>query len=226
VVLMFFYTSLIILIPGVIFAFWAQTKVKSTFAKYSRVDSATGMTGRSLARRLLDSNNLNDIPVENIQGQLSDHYDPKKRVVRLSQSTYNDSSVASLGVVAHELGHVIQHKEKYAPLMIRNTFVPVAQFGSSFAWIIFFGGLLLSTPPLLYAGIFLFTAVVIFSLVTLPVEFDASKRGLVMLEKQVMMDKNHVAMAKKVLSAAAMTYLASTLMAVLQLLRMILIARR
>ncbi len=223
---MFFYTSLIILIPGVIFAFWAQTKVKSTFAKYSRVDSATGMTGRSLARRLLDSNNLNDIPVENIQGQLSDHYDPKKRVVRLSQSTYNDSSVASLGVVAHELGHVIQHKEKYAPLMIRNTFVPVAQFGSSFAWIIFFGGLLLSTPPLLYAGIFLFTAVVIFSLVTLPVEFDASKRGLVMLEKQVMMDKNHVAMAKKVLSAAAMTYLASTLMAVLQLLRMILIARR
>ena len=225
-VLMFFYTSLIILIPGVIFAFWAQTKVKSTFAKYSRVDSATGMTGRSLARRLLDSNNLNDIPVENIQGQLSDHYDPKKRVVRLSQSTYNDSSVASLGVVAHELGHVIQHKEKYAPLMIRNTFVPVAQFGSSFAWIIFFGGLLLSTPPLLYAGIFLFTAVVIFSLVTLPVEFDASKRGLVMLEKQVMMDKNHVAMAKKVLSAAAMTYLASTLMAVLQLLRMILIARR
>jgi len=223
---MFFYTSLIILIPGVIFAFWAQSKVKSTFAKYSRVDSQTSMTGRSLARRLLDAYQLNDIPIENIQGQLSDHYDPKKRVVRLSQSTYNDSSVASLGVVAHELGHVIQHKEKYAPLMIRNTFVPIAQFGSSFAWIIFFGGLLLSTPPLLYAGIFLFTAVVIFSLVTLPVEFDASKRGLVMLEKQVMMDKNHVAMAKKVLSAAAMTYLASTLMAILQLLRMILIARR
>ena len=179
-----------------------------------------------LAQQLLNSNDLSNIRITHIGGNLSDHYDPRKKLVALSDATYSSDSVASLGVVAHEIGHAIQHKNHYAPLKIRNAFVPVAQFGSSFSWIIFFVGLLLSTPILINVGIWLFLAVVIFSIITLPVEFNASNRALSMIKNQQILDTKEQVMAKKVLDAAAMTYVASTLMAISQLLRMILISRR
>jgi|SRR6056297_512956 len=223
---MFFYTSIILLIPAMIFGFWAQMKVKSTFERYSQVKSKSGMTGSRLAQQLLETNGLSNIRIIRIGGNLSDHYDPRKKQVALSDSTYSSDSVASLGVVAHEIGHAIQHKNHYAPLKIRNAFVPVAQFGSSFSWIIFFAGLLFSTPILINVGIWLFLAVVIFSIITLPVEFNASNRALSMIENQHILDKKETAMAKRVLDAAAMTYVASTLMAISQLLRMLLLSRR
>ncbi|MFP4461645.1 MAG: zinc metallopeptidase [Thermotogota bacterium] len=223
---MFFYTSIILLIPAMLFGFWAQMKVKSTFERYSQVRSKTGITGSQLAQQLLAANGLSNIRITHIGGNLSDHYDPRKKVVALSDSTYSSDSVASLGVVAHEIGHAIQHKNLYAPLTIRNAFVPVAQFGSSFSWIIFFMGLLFSTPILINVGIWLFLAVVIFSIITLPVEFNASNRALSMIETQHILDTKETAMAKKVLDAAAMTYVASTLMAISQLLRMLLLSRR
>ena len=223
---MFFYTSMILLIPAFLFGLWAQMKVKSTFERYSHVKSNSGITGAQLAQQLLNSNDLSNIRITHIGGNLSDHYDPRKKLVALSDATYSSDSVASLGVVAHEIGHAIQHKNHYAPLKIRNAFVPVAQFGSSFSWIIFFVGLLLSTPILINVGIWLFLAVVIFSIITLPVEFNASNRALSMIKNQQILDTKEQVMAKKVLDAAAMTYVASTLMAISQLLRMILISRR
>jgi len=223
---MFFYTSLILLIPAFLFGIWAQMKVKSTFERYSHISSKTGITGYQLAQQLLTSNGLSNIRIVHIGGNLSDHYDPRKKQVALSESTYSSDSVASLGVVAHEIGHAIQHKNHYAPLKIRNAFVPVAQFGSSFSWIIFFAGLLLSTPLLINVGIWLFLSVVIFSIITLPVEFNASSRALSMIEKQHILDSKETGMAKRVLNAAAMTYVASTLMAISQLLRMLLLSRR
>lgn len=223
---MFFYTSLILLIPAFLFGLWAQMKVKSTFERYSHVKSNSGITGAQLAQQLLNSNDLSNIRITHIGGNLSDHYDPRKKLVALSDATYSSDSVASLGVVAHEIGHAIQHKNHYAPLRIRNAFVPVAQFGSSFSWIIFFVGLLLSTPILINLGIWLFLAVVIFSIITLPVEFNASNRALSMIKNQQILDTKEQVMAKRVLDAAAMTYVASTLMAISQLLRMILLSRR
>ena len=223
---MFFYTSMILLIPAFLFGLWAQMKVKSTFERFSHVQSNTGITGYQLAQKLLAANGLSAIRITHVGGNLSDHYDPRKKLVALSDATYNSDSVASLGVVAHEIGHAIQHKNHYAPLKIRNAFVPVAQFGSSFSWIIFFAGLLFSTPLLINVGIWLFLAVVIFSIITLPVEFNASSRALSMIKSQQILDNKEQVMAKKVLDAAAMTYVASTLMAISQLLRMILLSRR
>ncbi len=223
---MFFYASMILLIPAFVFGIWAQMKVKSTFERFSHIRSKSGITGYELAQQLLTSNGLSNIRIVHIGGNLSDHYDPRKKQVALSESTYSSDSVASLGVVAHEIGHAIQHKNNYAPLKIRNAFVPIAQFGSSFSWIIFFAGLLLSTPLLINVGIWLFLAVVIFSIITLPVEFNASSRALAMIESQHILDNKETAMAKRVLNAAAMTYVASTLMAISQLLRMLLLSRR
>ncbi|HPE68471.1 MAG TPA: zinc metallopeptidase [Thermotogota bacterium] len=221
-----YYWSMVFLIPGILFALWAQSYVKSTFSRFSRVASTSGYTGSKAARTLLDAAGLFQVPVENIQGELTDHYDPRKKVVRLSQATYNSNSVAAIGVVAHEIGHVMQHQQGYFPLLLRNFFVPVAQFGSSFAWIVFFMGLLFSTPLLINFGIWLFVAVVVFSVVTLPVEFNASSRALSMLGSQLMLAPEEQKMAKKVLTAAAMTYVAATLMAILNLLRMLVISRR
>jgi Zn-dependent membrane protease YugP len=200
-------------------------KVKSTFQGYSKIVSKTGITGSELARRLLDVNGLSNIRVIRVAGNLSDHYDPRKGLVALSDSTYDSRSVAALGVVAHEIGHAIQHKEGYVPLTIRNAFVPVAQFGSSFSWLIFIAGLIFSTPLLINVGIWLFVAVVAFSLITLPVEFNASSRAIKLVQSTIMMDPQETQMVKSVLNAAAMTYVASTLMAVLQLVRMLLLRR-
>jgi len=183
------------------------------------------MNGAQLARFILDSAGLYDVKIETIQGTLTDHYDPRTKVVRLSQATYSNDSIASLGVVAHEIGHAIQHANNYAPLVIRNAIAPVAQFSSNLAWIFFIIGLVTGAFGLAQFGIYLFLAVVVFSLVTLPVEFNASKRAVKILETNLAMPQEEVKGVKSVLSAAAMTYVAATLMAIVQLLRMIFISR-
>ncbi len=220
---MFLDPTFILLIPAIILAIWAQNKVKSSFSRYSKVNSSFGMTGSELARHLLDNVGLYNIKIESIKGKLTDHYDPKKKVVRLSEATKNNKSIAALGVVAHEIGHVIQDKANYTPLVVRNAFAPVANFGSGLSWIIFIFGFLFWSPFLVRLGIILFSLVVLFTLITLPVEYNASKRAKIMLTR-LGMPKKEVLAVNNVLSAAALTYVASTLMAALQLLRMILLA--
>lgn len=220
----FFHPSMLILIPAILLSIWAQFKVKNTFDKYSRVKSSLNEKGASFARRLLDSLGLFDVKVEQVSGYLSDHYDPTNKVLRLSNATYNSHSVAALGVVAHEVGHAIQHQKSYKPLILRNMSVPFASFGSNLSWIILIVGFLFSIPQLLWGGIILFSFVVAFTLITLPVEFNASSRAVKTLPL-VGMPSGEVETVKKVLNAAAMTYVASALMAVSQLIRMILLAQ-
>jgi hypothetical protein len=215
---------MLILIPAILLSFWAQMKVKNTFDKYSRVKSSLNEKGASFARRLLDSLGLFDVKVERVSGYLSDHYDPTNKVLRLSNSTYNSQSVAALGVVAHEVGHAIQHQKSYKPLVLRNMSVPLASFGSNLSWIILIIGFLFSIPQLLWGGIILFSFVVAFTLITLPVEFNASSRAVKTLPL-VGMPSGEVESVKKVLNAAAMTYVASALMAISQLIRMLLLAQ-
>ena len=216
--------TIIILIPAFLFSLWAQLTVQGTFSKYSKVRSTLGMTGAELAKRLLESAGIYDVRVEVVSGWLSDHYDPNAKVVRLSKATYASDSVAALGVVAHEIGHAIQHKEKYAPLVLRHLSVPLAVAGSNLAWIIFFLGLLMATPVLLKIGIVLFSFVVLFTLITLPVEFDASSRALKLLRSSLLMPSEELKAVRKVLTAAGMTYVAAAAVAILQLIRMLLIA--
>jgi len=223
---MFYDPTFIILLPALLLSLWATISVQSRFSEYSKVRSRIGMTGAELARFILDSAGLYDVKIEALPGTLTDHYDPRTRVVRLSQATYSSDSVASLGVVAHEIGHAIQHAKGYVPLVIRNTIAPVAQFSSNLAWIFFIIGLVTGMFGLAQLGIILFSIAVLFSIITLPVEFDASKRALAILQKNLMMPAEELKGVKAVLSAAAMTYVAAMLMAVLQLVRMILIARR
>ncbi len=221
---MFFWwdPTMILLIPAFLFSLWAQIQVQSTFSKYSKIPSTLGITAAELAKRILESAGIYDVRVEMVSGWLSDHYDPRNKVLRLSQATYSSKSVAALGVAAHEAGHAIQHKNKYAPLVIRDMAVPLAITGSNLAWFIFILGLFMSAPIFLKAGIVLFSFVVFFSLVTLPVEFDASARAVKQL--RMMMPESEVKGVKKVLTAAAMTYVASAAVAILQLLRMLIIA--
>ena len=214
--------TMILLIPAFLFSLWAQIKVQSTFNKYAKVPSSLGITAAELAKRILESAGIYDVRVEMVSGWLSDHYDPRNKVLRLSQATYSSKSVAALGVAAHEAGHAIQHKNKYAPLVVRDMAVPLAITGSNLAWIIFILGLFMSAPIFLKAGIVLFSFVVFFSLITLPVEFDASARAVKQLK--MMMPTSEVEGVKKVLTAAAMTYVASAAVAILQLLRMLIIA--
>ena len=221
---MFFWDpTFILLIPAIILAAYAQFLVSSRFSQYSRVMSSFGYTGSQLARQLLDNAGLYDIKIERVKGNLTDHYDPRKRVVRLSQATHDSTSIAALGVVAHEIGHAIQDKEKYVPLVVRNSVVPVAQFGTSLSWILFIIGLLMVSPILIRAGIIVFSAFVFFTLVTLPVEFNASTRAKKLLTSMGM-PAPELKGVSSVLGAASMTYVASSATAILQLLRMLLIA--
>lgn len=222
----YFDSSFIILIPALIIAAVAQYKVSSTFDKYSRFGNRNGYTGSQVARMLLDNNGLYDVPVEVISGKLTDHYDPTRRVMRLSEEVFYGNSVASIGVAAHETGHAFQHKERYAPLVIRNSIVPVVNFSSNISWLLFFAGFILDIRPLINFGILLFSAVVIFQLITLPVEFDASSRALRILERRGILYSEELRGAKAVLSAAAMTYVAAAITAISNLIRLILISRR
>ena len=207
----FFDSTMIILLPAIIISAFAQFKIKSSFSKYSKVNSANGYTGAQVARMLLDDGGLFDIPVEIVRGKLTDHYDPSKRVMRLSEEVYNGTSVASIGVAAHETGHALQDKEHYAPLKLRNAIVPAVNFSSNASWLLFLIGIILSVQPLIYVGIILFSAVVVFQLITLPVEFNASSRALKILESRSILYGDEIKGAKSVLSAAAMTYLSAAL---------------
>ena len=222
----FFYDwTYILLIPALILSMWAQFRVSSTFSRFSKVRASSGMTATQMAEQLLHAEGVYDVSVERTRGNLTDHYDPKNMVLRLSDSTANSTSVAALGVAAHEAGHVLQHRDGYAPLMLRTAAVPVVNIGSNLSWPLFVAGLIFSWEPLLYAGIALFALAVLFALITLPVEFNASKRALAALETNgYLQHGEEMRGAKKVLSAAAMTYVASAFMAIMQLLRLLAIA--
>ncbi|WP_261851793.1 zinc metallopeptidase [Clostridium folliculivorans] len=224
--LMFFDSTFLLLVPAMLISIYAQSKISSTFNKYSKVKSYNGYTGAQVARIILDDSGLHNVPIELVSGKLSDHYDPRQKVLRLSQDVYYNSSVASIGVAAHEVGHAIQHKNSYAPLIIRNAIVPAVNIGSNFSWILFVLGLMLGIRPLITFGILLFSAVVVFQLITLPVEFNASSRALKILKSKNILYPDEVKGAQKVLGAAAMTYVAATLMAISQLLRLIVISDR
>lgn len=221
------YISYIIyILPALIVAVAAQIMVKTTFSKYSKVHNARGYTGAMAARAILDRNGLQNVGIEHIAGELTDHYDPRTNVVRLSDSVYNSDSVAAIGVAAHEVGHAVQQNVGYVPMKIRAAIIPATQIGSKLAIPLFFVGLVLSFEPLTYIGIILFSATVLFQLVTLPVEFNASHRALKTIENDYFLEGQEITGAKKVLSAAAMTYVAGLLMAIMQLLRLLSIAGR
>ncbi|EYE89276.1 zinc metallopeptidase [Fervidicella metallireducens AeB] len=223
---MFYYdSSFIILIPALLFSFYAQTKIQTTFNKYFKRRAFCGMSGAQVARKILDNNGLYNVQIELVRGKLSDHYDPAKRVLRLSEEVYYSDSLASIGIAAHEVGHAIQHQKSYAPLILRNSFVPVANIGSNLSWIFIIIGFAIRSLQLINFGILLFSAAVIFQIITLPVEFNASARALNQLEESSILNSQEIDGAKKVLNAAALTYVAATLVAISQLLRLILITR-
>lgn len=217
---------LIFVVPALLLSLYAQFKVKSAFNKYSRVRNTSGMTGADVARAILERSGLHDVMVEGVAGDLTDHYDPRTKVVRLSQSVYSSNSIAAIGVAAHETGHAIQHKEGYGPLVLRSTMVPVARIGSSLGFPLAIVGLIFSFPFLINIGIILFALAVAFYIITLPVELNASSRAIRTLEDTGILNYNEIDPAKKVLRAAAMTYVASAAVAVANLLRLILLSRR
>lgn len=218
--------TFIFLIPAMIFAFYAQTKISSTFNKFLRVRNSNGYTGYEVARRILDANGLYNVPIEMVRGHLTDHYDPRSRVLRLSHYVYNGTSLASAGVAAHECGHAVQHSESYVPLTVRNTIAPIASIGSQAAWFLILIAFVLNMMQLFDLGIYLFSAVVLFQIVTLPVEYNASRRAIIALEDYGLVGRDEVYGARKVLSAAALTYVAATVTAVLQLVRLLIIRGR
>jgi len=207
-----------ILAPALILSAYASFKVRSTFAKYSREPVHSGMSGADVARAILRKNGIMNVRVETSQGAFSDHYDPGEKVVRLSPDVYQGRSVASVAVAAHEVGHVLQDAHEYAPMVLRSAAVPIARFGSSMSWIFIIGGFLLQFIQLAYIGVILFLGVVLFQLVTLPVEFNASSRAKETLLSTGLVDQAQAAGVSKVLNAAAMTYVAAALSAVLTLL--------
>ena len=212
---------------GVVICMLASANINRTFQKYSRIRSHSGMTGREAAERLLHANGIYDVTVQHVAGNLTDHYDPRNKTLNLSDSTYASTSVAAIGVAAHECGHAVQHANGYAPLKIRGSLVPVANFGSTLAWPLILIGFLIqgnASVLLINLGILLFSAAVLFQIVTLPVEFNASSRALKSLETNGILYTEEVADTRKVLRAAALTYVASAASAILQLLRLILIS--
>lgn len=223
---MFWDNTMILLIPAIIITFWAQSQVNSAFNKYSNEKSINRYTGAEAARILLDAAGLNNVNIEITDGKLTDHYDPKDKVIRLSYDVYNGDSISSIGVAAHETGHAIQDKQNYYPLVLRDSIVPIVNFSSNASWIILLLGFMFGLRPLIKLGILLFSCVVIFELVTLPVEFNASHRALVNLQNSGILYKDEIKDARKVLKAAAMTYVAAALMAISQLIRLIVLNRR
>ena len=222
----YFDRTMILLLPAIIIAFWAQSKVSSTYKKYRTVRTMNGYTGENVVRMILDAAGLYDVPVLETRGELTDHYDPTSRVIRLSSDIYHGSSIAAAGIAAHEVGHAIQHKEAYKPLVLRTSIATAVNFSSQASIIIFMIGLLFSIPLLTNIGIIFFTVAVIYQLITLPVEFNASRRALNILEGRNILYGNEVSGAKSVLSAAAMTYVAAALMSISQLIRLIAISNR
>ena len=220
----YFDPTYLLLVIGMVLSLLASAKVKSTFSVYSRVRSASGLTGADAARRILRMSGITDVTVVPISGSLTDHYDPGSKKLALSQDVYDKTSVAAIGVAAHECGHAIQHAIGYAPLEFRSAIVPVANFGSTLSWPLFLIGLFSGIRPLVTAGIVLFSLAVLFQLVTLPVEINASSRALKMLQSTGILGTDETRGARKVLTAAAMTYVAALAASILQLLRLLILA--
>lgn len=217
----FFDPTMILLIPALILALWAQTRVKTVFARYERVGSRRGVTAAGAARALLDRFGLSSVPVNRVAGNLTDHYDPRKKSLSLSDQVYSSTSIAAIGVAAHEVGHAIQDSVDYSPLKIRNAIVPAVGIGSSLAFPLFFLGILFRGQALMDIGIILFLGVIVFHLVTLPVEFDASRRALKVLGDTGILSVDEIGGAGAVLKAASWTYVAATLMAFAQMIRLL-----
>jgi Zn-dependent membrane protease YugP len=216
-------TTIILLIPVIILAIYAQSKVKGNYKKFLQVKSSVGMTGEAVARTILDRNGLKDVKVTPIEGFLSDNYDPRVQEVHLSKEVFYGDSISSIAIAAHESGHALQHAVKYAPLAMRANILPVASVSSWMAFPLFFLGLIFSAPPLMDVGIILFAAALIFHVVTLPVEYNASQRAFEQLNDRIIIYPDEMNGAKKVLNAAALTYVAATLMALVNLIRLIIL---
>lgn len=225
---MFWYwdPTYIILVPAILLSIYTQSKIQSTYNRFQNVRSIKNYTGYEAAQRLLMKNGLSNVTIELTRGRLTDHYDPRRKVLRLSNDIYHGTSIASIGVAAHEVGHAIQHAKGYLPLQIRNLLVPVASFGSKFSWIILFLGIFVGNKTFITFGIYLFAGIVLFQIVTLPVEFNASSRAVYELAETGIILDDEQAPVKKVLNAAALTYVAAALMSVLQLLRLLVLTGR
>ncbi len=222
---LFYYDwTILIVLPAFIFSVWAQIRVNTTFDKYSKILTRRGITGADAARRVLNENGLYDVKIENIRGNLTDHYDPRSNVIRLSDSVYGSTSAAAVGVACHEAGHAVQHAKGYFPIKIRSAVIPATKFGSMLAIPIFMIGLIFASDALLLAGIVLYSVVAFFQLVTLPVEFNASSRAMSAIRNSGMLDPKECESAGKVLSAAALTYVAALLSSLLTLLRLLVLA--
>lgn len=216
---------LIFVVPALLIALFAQIKVKSTYHKYSALRNARSLTGAEAAQRILSMNGIHDVSVQRVSGEMTDHYDPRAGVIRLSDGVYNSTSIAAVGIAAHEAGHAVQHAEGYVPIKVRNAVLPVANLGSAAAIPLVLFGLIFNFSFLITLGIVFFSAVVLFQLVTLPVEFNASSRAIRVIDSQELLTQDEIKGAKKVLTAAAMTYVASALVALMQLLRLLAISR-
>lgn len=226
---MFFYYDyyyLVLVLPAILLSLFAQMKVKSTYKKYAEVSSARGITAENAVEKVLFQNGVSGVKIERVAGNLTDHYDPKTNVIRLSDSVYGSTSVASLGVAAHEAGHAVQYAKGYVPIKLRNAVLPAANLGSTLSVPLVLLGFILGAPMLVDFGIILFSLVLLFQVVTLPVEFNASRRALSALEDGNLLHDGELGGAKKVLSAAALTYVAAVLTSLAQLLRLVLLSRR
>ena len=217
--------TMIFVIPGLLLGLWAQMRVSSAFKKYSAVHAHNGMSAEEVARSMLNRGGCGEVSVRTVSGNLTDHYDPRNNTLRLSDGVYGSTSVAAIGVAAHECGHAMQQHEGYAPLKLRSALVPVVNLGSNLYFPIFLLGLVFSWEPLLYVGIACFALTLVFALVTLPVEFNASGRALSVLEEQGYLSRNEMDGARAVLNAAALTYVAAAISSLLQLVRLLIIAR-
>lgn len=220
------YYYLILVVPAILISLWAQFKVSSTFNRYNNVFSRRGYTAAQIARTILDANGLQNVRIERVTGKLTDHYDPRANVIRLSDSVYDSTSVAAIGVAAHESGHAVQYAVGYSPIKLRNAVIPLTNIGSTLSMPLLLLGLIFSFRPLVIGGILLFSLVVLFQLITLPVEFNASNRALQILQTGNYLSDEELVGARKTLSAAAMTYVAALLVSLMQLLRLILLYGR
>lgn len=220
----YFDWTILLILPALIISVWAQAKVSSTFSKYSKIMTSRSVCGADAARAILDANGLYYVKIERVRGHLTDHFDPKANVIRLSDSVYDSYSTAAVGVAAHEAGHAVQYAQDYSPIKLRAAIIPATRYGSMLAMPLFLIGMIMATPSLMYLGIILYSAVAIFQLVTLPVEFNASARALSALSATNTLSEEELKGAKKVLSAAAMTYVAALLTSLLTLLRLLILA--
>jgi len=223
---MYWGSYMIYILPALLLSLFAQSKVKSAYAKYSRVRASSNLTGADIAKRILTNANINNVSIGRVSGQLTDHYDPSKKVINLSNDIYNGNTIAAYGIAAHEAGHVLQHYQGYGPIKLRNAIVPVVQISSKAAIPLFFLGMIINAGGFMTLGIILFSGVVIFHLVTLPVEFNASKRAISVLQDDGYLSRTEISGVKEVLNAAALTYVASAVMAAMQLLRLLAMSRR